>query len=264
MEQAVFQRFRDLIYKKSGITLGPQKVALVSARVSKRMRALSYTDHRAYLKYVLADESGEELIHLLDAISTNVTSFFREAQHFDFLTQVIQKCRQNRQERFRFWSAASSTGEEPYTMGMVALEALKGVSCDLRILATDISTRVLEHCLLGHYTEPKLEPIPKAMRQRYFRRVDDDVYSINDDVRNLITFRRLNLSTPPFPMRGPMDIIFCRNVMIYFDEQIRRGFLLEAHRLLKPGGYLMIGHSESLGAYNKSFRLVKPSIYQKV
>lgn len=266
MEQRVFEKFRDLIYEKSGITLGPQKVSLVSARIAKRMRTLSIEKHEDYLKYVLQDESGDELIQLLDCISTNVTSFFRESQHFDFLSSVLSAWRAKGQSRYRLWCAASSTGEEPYSIAMIASEALKMSPCDVRILATDISTRVLELCLRGHYPEARVEPVPRALRDRYFRKSVENaekVFIVADELRRLITFRRLNLATPPFPMRGPLDVIFCRNVMIYFDDQVRSRLIEEAYRLLRPGGYFIVGHSESLTRCNSKFQIVQPSIYQK-
>ncbi len=266
MEQRVFEKFREIIYEKSGITLGPQKVSLVSARVAKRMRALNISEYKDYLQHVLGDDSGEELVHLLDAISTNVTSFYRESQHFDFLAQVLSQWQAKGQSRFRIWSAASSTGEEPYTIAITAAESLRGGGLDLKILASDISTRVLERCLHGVYHESRLEPVPLAIRQRYFTKFQDDeetYYGVDESLKRLMTFRRLNLSTPPFPMKGPFDVIFCRNVMIYFDEIVRRGIVQEAHRLLKPGGYFIVGHSESLTGSSGPFRVVRPSIYQK-
>lgn len=265
MDQRIFERFRDIIYAKSGITLGPQKVSLVSARVAKRMRALNIGEYEDYLRHVLDDKSGNELVHLLDAISTNVTSFYRESQHFDFLQSTLEQWREKGQTRFRIWSAASSTGEEPYTIAITMLEALRQPGVDIKILATDISTRVLEVCMHGVYPESRVEPVPTALRQRYFSRFQDNgeaYYGVNDELRRLITFRRLNLSTPPFPMKGPFDFIFCRNVMIYFDETVRRGIIQEAHRLLKPGGYFVVGHSESLTGNSGPFRVIRPSVYQ--
>lgn len=266
MEHRTFEKFRQLIYDKSGITLGAQKVALVSARISKRMRTLGLAEHEEYLALILQDDSGIELVHLLDAISTNVTSFFRESQHFDLLTELLGRWRQEGMSRFRIWSAASSTGEEPYTIAMVAMEALRDARVDLKILATDISTRVLQHCQRGEYVESKVDPVPAPLRQKYFNKVrtpGDTLYTVTDDLKRLMTFRRLNLSTPPFPMKGPMDVVFCRNVMIYFDETVRRNLLKEILRVLRPGGYLMIGHSESIAANHSGFRLVKPSVYMK-
>jgi chemotaxis protein methyltransferase CheR len=266
MEQRVFDKFRSLIYERSGITLGPGKVSLVSARVAKRMRALEFTEYRDYLDFVVNDATGNEIVHLLDAISTNVTSFFRESAHFDFLAQALAQWRAGGQTRFRIWSAASSTGEEPYTIGMVALEAMGGGNTDLRILATDISTRVLDVCMRGQYTENRVEPVPSNYLNRYFTKTKangEALYGVVEGLRRIVTFRRLNLSTPPFPMKGPLDVVFCRNVMIYFDDTVRRRLIEEAHRLLKPGGYLLVGHSESLSGCNSQFKIVRPSVFQK-
>jgi chemotaxis protein methyltransferase CheR len=265
MEQRIFEKFRKLIYDKSGITLGPQKVSLVSSRVSKRMRALQLDDYQDYLKVVLEDNTGSELVQLLDAISTNVTSFYREPEHFKFMTQAFGQWRDKGQTRFRIWCAASSTGEEPYTIAITALEAL-GRGVDVKILATDISTRVLETCQRGVYKDSKVDPVPPVLRSRYFSKLQQNgetYYRVNPELQQLLTFGRLNLSTPPFPMKGPMDIVICRNVMIYFDDVVRRNLVQEAHRLLKPGGYFIVGHSESLTNSSGPFRTIRPSIYQK-
>ena len=264
MDKQTFESFRSVVYEMSGITLGPQKEALVSARVGKRMRALQIPTHADYLEYVLKDQSGKEIVQLIDAISTNVTSFFREADHFDFLRNAIDKWRGAGQQRFRLWSAASSTGEEPYTIAMTMREA--GSGCDVKILATDISTRVLEHCRRAEYTGERVESVPRALRARYFtafKQGDASMYRVSDELKRLIVFRRLNLSAPPFPMKGPLDVVFCRNVMIYFDNQVRTRLLNEVYRLLKPGGYLMVGHAESLTGMVSEFKTVKPSIYIK-
>jgi len=266
MDKKTFNKIREIVYEKSGISLGEQKQALVSARVSKRMRSLGISDSRDYLKYVMKDESGEELVSLLDVISTNVTNFYREADHFDFLTEVFSKWVDDGQKRFRFWSAASSTGEEPYTMAITLLEVLKDRSVDLKILGTDISTVVLEKSREAVYTEKRIEPVPRIIRTRYFHKIKNNgsvEYAVNDSLKKLIVFKRLNLSIPPFPMRGPMDAIFCRNVMIYFDNVVRKKLIDEMYRLLKPGGYLILGHSESLTAIPSDFEAVKPSVYIK-
>jgi chemotaxis protein methyltransferase CheR len=267
MEQRVFEKFKTLIYEKSGITLGPQKVALVSARVGKRMRTLGLAEHGDYLQRLYDDTTGTELVQLLDAISTNVTSFFRESAHFDFLGEALAQWRGQGQRRFRIWSAASSTGEEPYTIAMTALEALKEPAIDLKILATDISTRVLEVCRRGQYAHARVEPVPPALLHKYFQKQQnghDPVYEVTEELKRLVKFGRLNLSTPPFPMTGPLDVVFCRNVMIYFDEAVRRRLVGEVERLLKPGGFFMIGHSESLTGLTNRFRIIKPSVYRKI
>ena len=249
MDKRTFDRFREIVLDLSGISLGEQKEALVSARVGKRMRVLNITTHEAYIDYIAEDSSGQELVHLIDAISTNVTSFFRENDHFTFLTDIIKKWHAEGQRRFRVWSAASSTGEEPYSLAITLLEALDPRSVDMRILATDISTRVLEMCRIGRYGKERMKTVPAAVRDRYFDRISDNgqtLYSAKKALRDITLFRRLNLSTPPFPMKGPLDVVFCRNVMIYFDTDVRTKLLTDVHRLLRPGGYLMVGHAESL------------------
>jgi chemotaxis protein methyltransferase CheR len=266
MDPSTFNQFRQIVRDKSGISLGPGKEALVSARVGKRMGALNIPDHDAYLRFVLDDHSGEELIHLIDAISTNVTGFFREPTHFDFLGRVVAQWLAKGRRRLRFWSAASSTGEEPYSLGMTLLETIGSQQVDLRILATDISTRVLQTCEAGLYSQEKIQSVPLPLRDRYFERERQDGetgYRVKPGLKKAITFRRLNLSVTPFPMQGPFDAIFCRNVMIYFDHRIRATLLDEIHRLLKPGGYLFVGHAESLTGLTSTFKTVRPSIHVK-
>jgi chemotaxis protein methyltransferase CheR len=262
MKPQTFEKFKNLIYQKSGITLGPHKVALVSSRIAKRMRALKIDNHEQYLKFVVNDSTSDELVHLLDSISTNVTSFFREDAHFQFLGDLVREWDIRNKARFRIWCAASSTGEEPYTIAISVLEALGAPHPDFKILATDISTRVLDAARQGEYSANKLEPVPRTIRDKYFDRSPNG-YRIKESVRRLISFNRLNLSEPPFPMKGPMDIVFCRNVMIYFDNAVRSRLLQDVHRLLKPGGYLLIGHSENLTGLNARFNVVKPAVYIK-
>lgn len=266
MDTHVFEKFRNIVYEKSGIFLREGKESLVCARVGKRMRDLELDEHRDYLEYLTKDQTGEEMVHLLDAISTNVTSFFREPNHFDFLGEVVSRWIAQGQSRFRFWSAACSSGEEPYSMAMALAETLQtaGSPVDVKILATDISTRMLEKSRQGTYDEERIKTVPAALRGRYLERHrDNGSYAVKETLRRLIVFKRLNLSDPPFPLTGPLDIVFCRNVMIYFDNTVRKRLLDELHRLLKPGGYLMVGHAESLTGLLSDFKIVCPSIYIK-
>jgi chemotaxis protein methyltransferase CheR len=266
MKSAIFNRFREIIYNSAGISLSDKKEALVSARVSKRMRTLGIEEPEDYLKKVVEDASGEEIIQLLDAISTNVTHFFRESEHFDFLSGKITEWYGAGQRKFRFWSAGCSTGEEPYTLAMTILETMPRNDSDIRILATDISTRVLKKSSEGIYEKRKVDQIPPLMLERYFDHSgfgEKVQYQVHQNMRNLITFKRLNLSKIPFPMQGPMDAIFCRNVMIYFDNDIRKNLLEEYYRLLRPGGILFVGHAESLTGMLSGFKSLKPSIYMK-
>lgn len=267
MNEDTFNEFRQLTYEKSGINLGPAKMALVSSRIGRRLRALNLPDAEAYLEFLKYKDHEEEFVHFIDAISTNVTSFFREPDHFEFFSEIISKWLAEGQRRFRFWSAAASTGEEPYSMGMTVLQASRGQQVQAKILATDISTRVLQQCREGVYDEKKLDTVPAALRALYFEKISTGpgagAYRIGAEVRNILTFARLNLSVTPFPMKGPMDVVFIRNVMIYFDNAVRKRLLDETYRLLKPGGYLLVGHAEGLTGLVSDFKLVKSSVYCK-
>lgn len=266
MDPKVFNQFRTLVYANSGIALSDGKEAMVSARIGKRMRALGIIDYVSYLDHVIKDESRQEIVQLLNVISTNVTSFFREPDHFEFVRQSIRNWAAKGQSRFRLWSAASSTGEEPYSLAITALEAMERTPADIKILATDISTRVLEHCRYGIYSQEKLKPVPVALRERYFRKAshhDAEAFAVKDELKRMTVFRRMNLAIPTFPMRGPLDIIFCRNVMIYFDHKVRLKLLEEIQRLLRPGGYLVVGHAESLTGMMSNLKVVRPSVYMK-
>lgn len=267
MKARVFQAISDLVYRESGIQLKEGKETMVAARISHRLKALSLDSEEAYLDY-LQRESASEIVQLLDVISTNVTHFFRESEHFTFVDQHITQRIEEGQTRIRLWSAASSTGEEPYTLAMTAAESVERsrAKVDLRILATDISTRVLDIAKRGTYPEAKTRNIPKPLLTRYMRRRTENgeaVYQVSDELRELILYRRLNLSAPPFPMRGPLDLVMCRNVMIYFDDRVRDGIVSECRRLLRPGGLLIVGKSESLRAGTPGFERIGPCVFRK-
>lgn len=264
MKEDTFNRIRDIVYEKSGITLSDNKRALVRARIAKRVRQLQIDDYDDYLEYVIRDASGIEIQHMLDAISTNVTSFYREAVHFDFMREVINDWANKGLRSLRLWSAASSTGEEPYTMAIETLEALGNRKIDVKILATDISSKVLQISMVGDYAEDKVMPVPEDLLDKYFTRRNEKgetIYTVNKRLRDLVIFRQFNLSSPPFPIRNPIDMILCRNVMIYFDRTVRLGMVTEFHRALRPGGYLIVGHAESITGLSKGFKCIKPSIY---
>jgi chemotaxis protein methyltransferase CheR len=266
IDAASFAAIRDLVYGRSGIVLGQGKEALVGSRIGKRMRKLGFSRFPEYLDWVRGGGGEEEMVQLLDAISTNVTSFFREPVHFDFLRARMEEWLRAGRRRFRIWCAASSTGEEPYTLAMTVRECHPDPECDIRILATDISTRVLAAAREGVYPDARMETVPPGLAPRHFEKIrgeDGAYWSARPELRDLVRFARLNLATPPFPMQGPMDVIFCRNVMIYFDNAVRGRLLAEFHRLLRPGGYLLVGHSESLAGLTDGFRCLRPSIYAR-
>ncbi len=268
MKQTIFDRFRRIAYEHAGIHLKEGKESLVDARVSKRLRALGLSTPEQYLDLLERDESGDELVQFLDAISTNFTSFFREQEHFELLGEQIKRWLDGGQRKFRIWSAASSTGEEPYSIAITLAEATAGVPVDARILATDISTKVLAHASQGVYELSRLGPLSPARRSRFFVRVDgpkdrDPYYQVVPAIRRLVVFKRLNLSARTMPMHGPLDIVFVRNVMMYFDSAVRQSLISEVERLLRVDGLLLIGHAESLSGLRTSLTQVQPSVFRK-
>ncbi len=268
MDKEVFDQFRAIVYSKSGISLNDSKSALVSSRINKRIRALGLGSSRDYLEYLISKDVEDEIGNFLDVISTNTTDFFREPAHFDFFVNAMGKWIEKKQRRFRIWCAASSSGEEPYTIAMTYLEHFGHIDADFKILATDISIKVLNTAREGIYSEEKMKKVPKALLDKYFVFLPEKGkgrarYQAKKELRDLILFKWINLSDPPFPMKGPVDIVFCRNVMIYFDNVVREKLVSNIHKLLRNDGYLMVGHSESLACFNSEFDRVQPAIYLK-
>lgn len=267
MDSKLFKQFCSIAYDKAGIYLKPGKESLVAARVAKRQRALGIQSPQDYLALLERDDAGEELVHFLDAISTNFTSFFREADHFDLLADKVAEWVSTGQSRLRIWSAASSTGEEPYSIVITALEAIGKQRVDFKLLATDISTQVLMKARAGRYADERVRSIHRQWIARYFRRVDPGPdgagYEVRPEFRSYVVFKRLNLSTPPYPMNGPLDVIFCRNVMMYFDNAVRQRLVAEAERLLRPGGIFFTGHAETLTGISTTLSALRPSVYVK-
>ena len=272
LSRADYELFRRLVYKKSGINLGDEKLHLVRARLGKRMRQRGLESFRDYYKYVEADSSGQELSHLLDAISTNTTHLFREIKHFEVMRDVFTRwlneptwCAAN--PTIRIWSAGCSSGEEPYSLAMVAHSLLKGRrDVDAKILATDLSSRMLRQAVSGVFDIGRTKTVPPAYAQRYLKRVVQDgqtVAQIVPEVRRLIKFARFNLMSSTFPFRNGFHLIFCRNVMIYFDRPTQETLVRKFGRHLVPGGYLMIGHSESLTSIDHGLAYIEPTIYQR-
>ncbi len=268
IDHGTFKKVQKLIYDEVGINLTESKKALVSSRLRKRMRVLGIDQYRDYFRYVENDDSGKEIVQLFNAIATNVTHFFREKDHFKQLSEVFVNTVKEKRDRFRVWSAACSSGEEPYSIAMTLDKILKGKYFDVKILATDISTKVLNMSLAGIYREKQLKTMNNSMRLKYFTKHNDNSneykYKIDDSLKKMVLFKRLNLSKPPFPLKGNLDVIFCRNVMIYFDDIVRERLVKEFYRLLRPGGYLFIGHSESLaGLTGHNFSSLKAAVYRK-
>lgn len=266
---AEFTAFARIAYERAGIALRPGKESLVAARVSRRVRALNLPDAQAYRKLLESDSTGTEVVAFLDAISTNVTSFFREEEHFERISQHVTQLLQAGKTRLRFWSAACSSGEEPYTLAMVVDRIIGDQPIDWRILATDISTAMLDRASQGVYRERDVAPVAERYRRTSFTRapsgtVDGEpAWQIVPRLRSRLVLRRVNLSQTPFAMPGPLDVILCRNVMIYFDDTVRQGIVHEAERLLAPGGLFIISHTETLAALKTNLRGEAPSIARK-
>jgi chemotaxis protein methyltransferase CheR len=253
-----------IVYQKSGITLHDGKRELVAARLQKRLRQLELSNYKDYLARLSTDHSGAELTILLDAIATNHTSFFREAQHFEFLReQVLPPLGPKAQSKgLDAWCAASSSGEEPVTIAISLLEA--GVS-RFRLLASDLSTKVLEIARRGTYKIERVRSVPPPLLRKYFERGLGDqagLARVAPEVRRLIEFRALNLIAMD-TLHREFDFIFCRNVMIYFDKAVQQRVVSMLERHLAPGGHLFISHSESLNGITHGMRWVAPAVYRR-
>jgi chemotaxis protein methyltransferase CheR len=261
LSDADFARVAELTHRVAGINLQRGKEGLVRARLARRVRAHGLDGFPAYLALVESERTGTELREMIDALTTNKTSFFREAQHFDFLRTTLLPARDGR--RMRVWSAGCSSGEEPYTLGMVLRDALPASEAEAsRILATDISDRVLARAQEAVYPAELLAELPADLRRRHFTPAGADGHRVADPVRRLVRFARLNLMGS-WPMRGPFDAIFCRNVMIYFDKPTQARLVARFWELLAPGGHLFVGHSESLTGLEHRFAYVQPAVYVK-
>ncbi len=266
---AEFNQLSQLVYQHAGIHLPPQKKELVRSRLTKFLRSRKLASFHEYYQAVLKDTTGLELINLLDAISTNMTAFWREPKHFEFLGQELlptlqQKCK--RTPQWRFWSAGCSSGEEPYTMAMVLLNAMANKDLTaVKIYASDINTQVLNQAQRGIYPLSRVEPLSPEWRRRYFQKgvnQFEGYVRVKPEVKQLVEFFRLNLMDH-FPFKQEFDVIFCRNVMIYFEKGTQTELVNKFYQCLKPNGYLFIGHSESLCNISHQFAYVKPTIYRK-
>lgn len=261
-----FERFRSFVYHESGIALNDGKKSLLISRLAKRLRDLRLESFDAYYRHVVGDPSGDELMRMLDLISTNKTDFFREPKHFDFLRDRIVPGLADT-KRIRIWSSACSTGEEPYTIAMTLYDGVSApAQWDFKILASDLSTRVLAKAASGVYEQERVQSLPPDVVRRHFlkgRGALAGMVKVKPLLAQMVVFRRLNLMDERYPITSPLDVIFCRNVMIYFDRPTQAQLMAKFHRYLRPGGYLFIGHSESLQWVEHQFQYVAPTIYQK-
>ena len=260
-----FRQISELAYERFGLDLKRGKEALVAARLGKRLRQRGFQSFRDYYRHVVSDSTGEALIELIDSLTTNHTSFLRERAHFDVLAQVASQDL-SKLRSLEIWSAACSTGEEPYSIAMCLDAALnRAGSPGFRILATDISTRVLGLARRAIYPAERFEEVPEPWRRRYLLRGQGECNGfckIKPEIARTVEFQRLNL-IEPFPETRPFHVIFCRNVMMYFDKPTQQDIVQRLSQRLELGGYLFVGHSESLTGVEHELCYVRPAVYRK-
>lgn len=259
LKKATFEKIQTKIYDYCGINLHEGKQALVRARVMKRIRKLGLDDFDHYIGYLESDSSGEEFLAMVDVLTTNKTSFFRESQHFDFIVDNVIP--QINARQVKWWSAGCSSGEEPVTCSIIVQEQ----NIDQRkvkILGTDISRDVIRTAKRGVYAAKNVEGMAPDIERKYFEKMDGQRYRISQKVRNMITYGRLNLKRK-WPLDGPFQVIMCRNVMIYFNQQTQQELVHRFWEKLEPGGYLFLGHSESIASADRNFENISPAVYRK-
>jgi chemotaxis protein methyltransferase CheR len=269
MRDSEFDFIRSLVYERSRINLGPDKRQLVSARLGKRLRATNVPSLTDYCQLLKQPGAEQELGHLIDAISTNHTFFFREKAHFDFMRatavpEMLERARAERWSTLRVWSAACSSGEEPYSLAMTLAECTGGMPW--HIDATDISRRILAKAAAAIYDREPINRLPLETVRTHFQRgfgPQEGNFRVKAELRDRVSFHHLNLLEGQPPFTEPFQIIFCRNVMIYFDRETQEELVDRLARRLVPGGYLMVGHSESLTHLKHGLRSIRPAIYQK-
>ena len=266
---ADFESLRTLVKTQCGITLSESKRELVYGRLSRRLRALGISAFADYRRLLASHEGQGEMIEFINAVTTNLTSYFREPHHFDFLRDeyLAERARDARgSRRIRIWCAAASTGEEPYSIAMSVAEAIpEWQRWDIKILATDLDTNVLKTCVAGIYREDRVRGMSRVRLDRFFDSSGTGAerrYRVKPELAAMISFRQLNLMHP-LPMKGPLDVIFCRNVIIYFDKETQRGLFARIAPLQRPGDLLFLGHSESLLQVSEAWTLMGKTIYKR-
>lgn len=271
LSTAGFERLSLFIHQELGIKMPPAKKPLLESRLQKRLRALGYASFTEYCEFLFSPGGLEqELVMMIDLVTTNKTDFFREPHHFDFLSRVaLPALVRQSGPRVTVWSAGCSTGEEPYTIAAVMSDFgmnNPGIAFDYSILATDISTRVLEHARKGIYKKERLLPVPDGVKRRYFLRSRDaskELARVCPELREKVRFMRLNFMDEAFPIEGQLDIIFCRNVIIYFNKETQERLIRKFCERLRPGGYLFLGHSETLSGLGLPLKKVSASVYTR-
>jgi chemotaxis protein methyltransferase CheR len=262
---ADFQRISKLIYEHAGISLAASKQEMVYSRLARRLRARELSRFSDYVALLESDTNDrDEWEAFVNALTTNLTSFFREPHHFTELTRFLER-RRTSKEPINIWCAAASTGEEPYSLAMTVVDAFGSFTPPVSIVATDLDTNVLAKGASGIYTEDRVEKLKPEQLRKFFLKgagTNAGTVKVRQELRDLVTFRQLNLLDTRWPLRGPFDAIFCRNVMIYFDKPTQRKVLQNLAPLLRPDGLLFAGHSESFLHSADVFRLRGNTIYE--
>jgi chemotaxis protein methyltransferase CheR len=272
LSDADFRRLSAFIESELGIRMPDTKRVMLESRLQKRLRRFGFDSYKKYVDYVFSPEGQEsELINMIDAVTTNKTDFFREAEHFDYLVDKIVPAAEERDgaglsRPFLVWSAGCSTGEEPYTLAMVLEERrLIDPSFNFRIFASDLSTQVLDKAKEAVYEDSKVEVVPMSFKKKYMLRSkakDQPLIRMKPEIRARIGFARINFMDEAYPVKEFFDVIFCRNVIIYFERKIQEAILKKLCVHLRPGGWLILGHSETLTGMDMPLRGVAPTIYQ--
>lgn len=264
LKEGDFKRLVEFIHTNYGINLEKKRV-LIEGRLSRILPSKGFSNYTEYLDNVFADKSGAEIITLVNKLTTNHTFFMREPAHFEYMKEVVLPFIEKnvKDKDARIWCAASSTGEEPYTIAMIIDEyfGLRKKDWDLKILATDISTDVLKKAKDGIYTEELMSSLPADWKKKYFIKIDNDKYRVIDEIRQEVIYRQFNLMDK-IVVKKPFDLIFCRNVMIYFDAETKNNLIERFYDVIKDDGYLFIGHAENI-CKSSNFVYVKPAVYQK-
>ena len=259
LRDSQFRVLTTIMRDVSGVNLTPGKETLVHSRITGRLRALGLSGFDEYVALLQSAHGQAEVVQLVDALTTNKTSFFREPEHFRYLEQVVFPEAISR-GGLTAWSAGCSSGEEAYTIAMLARDGMPATRT--RILATDISTRVLARATAAEYSDDTIAAVPRPLVAKHFEQLNRDSWIVDAKTRELVVFARLNLMTP-WPMRKLFDVIFCRNVMIYFERDVQQKLVHRFSTMLRPGGVLFVGHSESLSGIEHELRYVQPAVYIK-
>lgn len=264
-----FNLLSNFIYRETGIKMPPEKKIMLQSRLQKRLRSLNMTCFREYCDYVFSGNSlHSEIIHLIDVVTTNKTDFFREPHHFEYMTNVILPEIAGKDEPMHFWSAGCSSGEEPYTLAMIVMEFLESqqnLKKKFSILGTDISTAVLQKAYNAIYKMSSVEGIPLELKRKYFLKSKipgNNTVKIVQEVRQKVMYKRLNFMDSKFDIKDQFNIIFCRNVLIYFDRETQENVIRKLIDFLKPGGYIFLGHSESILGMDLPLIQIKPTIFK--